>query len=464
MKIFQKYLIITILFFSLLSCEKYLDVKRTNSQVAITSARDLQLLLDNTSPFNLGMSNDANLSSDDFYVDDNIYVSSNASNEDRNLYSWNFAAIRQTGSWQHTYSIIYKANLVLEYAAKFSKNRNEDDQTLDVLKGMALFYRAWGHWHLAQLYAKPYIANSAAQDLGIPLKLFSDINEKIVRSSVKQTYDQIVQDLKDAIAFLPKTVLLPTRPSKAAGFAMLARVYHSMEDYDNALESATSCLQINNELIDFNTLSITQPIPFTRFNKEVIFHSIASYNYLLEPGSDINPISKIDPALINSYESNDLRKKLYIKLNTGLTHAGTYRFSGNYAGLNSSELFNGLAVDEVYLIRAECYARTGNNISALADLNSLLKTRWLTGTYTDFSIINSDDLLSKILLERKKELLMRGLRWSDLRRINRDSRFAKTISRTTQGIINTLPPNDNRYVLLIPTDVILNKNVTQNFR
>ncbi|MGY0036939.1 RagB/SusD family nutrient uptake outer membrane protein [Pedobacter sp. NJ-S-72] len=126
--------------------------------------------------------------------------------------------------------------------------------------------------------------------------------------------------------------------------------------------------------------------------------------------------------------------------------------------------FDGLAVDELYLIRAEAYARVGNAASAINDLNVLLKSRWSTGKYVDIVATTADDALLKVITERRKELTMRGLRWSDLRRLNKDSKFSKTLSRTAQGITYTLPPNDLRYTLLIPQEVISNSPIAQNPR
>jgi len=60
--------------------------------------------------------------------------------------------------------------------------------------------------------------------------------------------------------------------------------------------------------------------------------------------------------------------------------------------------------------------------------------------------------------------MMRGQRWTDLKRLNKDSRFAVTLSRTVQGTTYTLPPNDPRYALLIPSEVILNSSMPQNAR
>ena len=141
-----------------------------------------------------------------------------------------------------------------------------------------------------------------------------------------------------------------------------------------------------------------------------------------------------------------------------------YRFTGNYEGsFLSSDFFNGLAVDELYLIRAECYARTNKPTEAMADLNTLLATRWVTGTYVNMVASNAEDALIKVLTERRKELVMRGQRWTDLRRLNKDTRFAKTLRRVLDKNYD-LPPNDSRYVLLIPDEVIKGAGIEQNPR
>ncbi len=111
-------------------------------------------------------------------------------------------------------------------------------------------------------------------------------------------------------------------------------------------------------------------------------------------------------------------------------------------------------MDELYLVRAESYARAGNATAAMADLNTLLRTRWQAGTYTDMVAASPDDALAKILPERRKELLFRNIRWADLKRLNKDTRFAVTLSRTVNGTTYTLPPNDLRYQVLLPEDAV----------
>lgn len=444
------------------SCEKYLDIKRTNTQTPISTVADLQLLLDNPA-MNADFPSDLILSSDDYYVTDDGYTSTTITDQDRLFYIWSSMAIRiSSDQWQRAYGIIYNANLVLEYADKFKKDGGQNQFELDKERGSALFFRAYAHWWIAQQFAKPYLPSTATQNPGIPLRLASDINEKSIRGNLEQTYNQILQDLQESVGLLQNSVVVSSRPSKAAAYAMLARVYLSMENYEQALNNANAALEINNTLLDFNTLSKTAAAPFTIYNKEVLFHSTSINSALLEPGTSI-PIAKVNPELVTSYNNNDLRGQLFIKPNTG-TFASTYRFVGNYNGSVSSVLFNGLAVDELYLTRAECYSRLGNVALAMGDLNTLLRTRWVNGTYVDMTALNADDALVKVLTERRKELLMRGLRWMDLRRLNRDTRFSRTLNRTIQGTTYTLPPNDIRYTLLIPVPVIQYADIQQNQR
>ncbi|MGI8583213.1 MAG: RagB/SusD family nutrient uptake outer membrane protein, partial [Chitinophagaceae bacterium] len=64
----------------------------------------------------------------------------------------------------------------------------------------------------------------------------------------------------------------------------------------------------------------------------------------------------------------------------------------------------------------------------------------------------------------RKELVFRGQRWFDLRRLNKDPRFAKTLTRKLNGKITELPANDPRYTEYIPLDVIGFTGMQQNMR
>ncbi|MEJ0106738.1 MAG: RagB/SusD family nutrient uptake outer membrane protein, partial [Bacteroidota bacterium] len=212
-----------------------------------------------------------------------------------------------------------------------------------------------------------------------------------------------------------------------------------MGDYENAGKYADSCLAITNSLIDYNDASkvdLTSTSPaFKIFNEEVIFHSESRTIYSLLDGT-------VDSVLFSTYANNDLRQKAFYMVGTD----GKATFRGCYNGKDRYFPFNGLTTDEIYLIRAECFARAGNATQAMTMLNTLLVNRWATGTFSPYTASDPSDALKKIFDERRKELCFRpGLRWSDLRRLNLDNNYAITIKRNLDGQTFELAPNDLRY-------------------
>ena len=370
----------------------------------------------------------------------------------KNAYSWTHDRPNvDLPYWKSPYSTVLYANLVLEGLNKVHPAFSDEIQQYNRIKGTAVFQRARIFFELAQIWAPAYNAATAATDLSIPLRLQSDITIPTQRSTVKETYDFVISQLVSALPLLPPLPEYANRASKAAVYGELARVYLSMEDYSKARAYADSCLGIYNALMDFNPLSTTTSfIGAYNINKEVIFHSNQPENSGF-PSND-----PIDTVLYNKYDANDLRKTRFFRLS-----GGSILFKGNYYN-SSGQLFTGIATDEMYLIRAEGYARENNKDAALTDLNTLLKSRWKANTFVPVTATDSEEALSKILLERQKELLFRGQRWSDLRRLNKDIRFKQTLTRTVIGQTYVLEPNSYKYTLPIPDDIIKYSSISQN--
>lgn len=438
---------------SVSSCKKYLDLKPDKSLVVPATLQDLQALLDNIDVMNRGYAYAAELATDDNYLADadwaNLYTQ-----QDKDTYTWNPAAQVTDGQWLGPYKTVYQANLILETLGTIpmtAANKSE----WNAIKGSALFFRAFAFYELAQHFTMPYDPATAGALPGIPLRLSSDIYAKTTRAGLQQTYDQVLSDLRLSLTVLPEVSANQARPALAAVYGELARVYLVMGDYRRAGLYADTCLQKNETLIDFNTLDPNAGTPFQPFNEETILYTLAQGSDALSP-----PASKTDSSLYASYDPNDLRKIIYYQDNGD----GTFSFKGGYDGIGYGTVFNGIATDEMLLIRAECFAREGNTTNALKDLNTLLKQRFLTGTFIPVTASGAGDALQQILTERRKELVFRGLRWSDLRRLNLDKTRAVTLQRHLNGKVYTLPPNDPRYALLIPEEVIQQSGITQNKR
>jgi hypothetical protein len=229
--------------------------------------------------------------------------------------------------------------------------------------------------------------------------------------------------------------------------------------------NANKSLALYDTLVDYNnsnaagifsngSASRPFPAPFNDF-VEIIYQSLQNnYGYF---SSNTN---NVDTNLLKLYNANDLRLLVFYAKQTTSTRK---YFRGQYSGLTSS--FCGLATDEVYLIRAESFARKGNITAAMQDLNALYKKRWLkTVPYVQLTAADANDALQQILKERRKELVIRGLRWSDLRRLNQNPQTAATLTRNLDGQVYTLAPNSPRYVYPIPDIEIQLSGIPQNPR
>lgn len=437
---------------SLYSCTKgYLDIKPDKALVVPSTLEDFQQLLDNSMVMNV-MPGLGEVSSDDYFSTDPGLLQ--VTPTERNAYLW--AADIYQGDpgydWNTSYQQVFYANTILKALGgvlRDSSNLAAYDQVL----GSAYFYRGEAFFNLAQIFCLPYDSAAAVLDPGIPLRLDPDINLKQGRGTLQQTYDQAISDLDQASRFLPASIQYQTRPSKPAAFGLLSRVYLSMGAYTLAGAYADSSLQLYDQLVNYNTLNPTAVRPLHFNNPEIIFDA-----WLVEYRIYSNdPTSFVDTALYDSYDSSDLRKPVFFSLKNGYPF-----FKGVYTG--SLLQFGGVATDELYLNRAECYAREDQTSLALNDLNTLLQNRYVTGTFTPLRTIDPRQALQWVLEERRKELPFRGLRWMDLRRLNRDPSFALTLKRQVGGQIYTLAPNDPRYVMPIPDDEIRGSGLKQNPR
>jgi hypothetical protein len=446
-----------LLVLAIISCKKFLEATPDKKLVVVSSVRDLQSLLDDYSLVNQRDPGALETGADNYYITDADWLS--RTEDQRNMYIWNKDHVFPgfSNDWSLMYDNVYRANTVLDNIEKLKSTAQSESDWQDVM-GQALFLRGKSFFQIASIWSLAYDKQTAQTDPGIPLRLKSDFNEVSVRNSAQQTYDQIIQDLKQASSLLPNTPIHVLRASKSAAYGMLARVYLSMRQYDSCKKYSDLCLQLKNDLMDYNTLNASASFPFAPAysSKEIIYDCV-----FFNPSLMISTIAKVDSALYSSYVSNDLRKTVFFASNGN----GTFKFKGSYFG--STTLWDGVAVDEVYLMRAESNARTGDVTSAMKDLNDLMRTRWkkINGvtTYVDQVATDSHDAVSKILTERRKELLYRGLRWMDVKRLNKEGDNI-TMKRVVNGQTYVLAPNDPRFAMAIPEDVIIISGMPQNPR
>ncbi len=395
----RKYLYIIAVCLLATACtkDKWFNAKQTLTQVVPVRVSDFQAMLDNilmdwNSPY-LG-----EIGTDDHYVPASVYTQRSTNEMDAYTFS-HINPYKSVVDWgignDGTYTRVYYANLVLDGLKTAAGNGTADFENV---MGQALFYRAKNFYDILQEYAPVYDSAKAATDLGIPLRLESDITITSVRATVKDSYNQVIADLNAALPLLPVTPVYKTRPSKPAAYALMARLYTSVGDYADAGKYADSCLQLYPTLVDFNTLNYTISYPLPIYNNDVIFNCSMNVG-----GGPVSFNARVDSLLYKQYDSNDLRKTLFFIPNAD--GSVTFKNSNYY-----NTCFSGMSVEEMYIVRAESRARLGQPADAMVDINTLQRARYKTGTYVDKTAATADDALLIVLTERRKVLVTHGVR------------------------------------------------------
>lgn len=440
------------------SCGKeFLEEKRDARELIIRNINDYQAVLDNQTIVNTFSSVSlALMSAGEFTLPDNVLTTWKVNMPyEINGYLWEkdiFNGLEST-DWNNSWQRIMLANLALDVQKVTPANATEEATQKNV-KGSAHFIRAFSFYQLAQLFVKPYDAATAETDKGLPLRTDYDVTVKYPLSSVAETYKMIIKDLEEAMPLLPATALNVNRPSKAAAATLLARVYMQMGNWDKVLEYANQALSIKSTLANFNNPPyLTQTGFVADFGKT--YPEMIWYSQIHKPSSTYTGMAAAAEVL-SLYEATDLRRTVFFtKLPTDSS------FKGSLGGLYT--MFAGYTTSELYLVRAEAYARKGQPDLAMADVNELRRNRFPTGT-PDLTITDANDVLKYIIDERRRELYMRGTRWEDLRRLNKEPQFATTLTHTYQGRTYELRPGADRYVMPLPDNEIQINNYPQNPR
>lgn len=118
------------------------------------------------------------------------------------------------------------SNAALEGIADYREHYAVENEAaaLDFMKGQALFNRALAYWH-GQIF---FEIESKKDGLGLPLidKVPKALDEMMPqRATTEQTWDFVIETLKDAISLLKGHNSDPTRATEWAAKGLLAKVY-----------------------------------------------------------------------------------------------------------------------------------------------------------------------------------------------------------------------------------------------
>ncbi|MBV8252256.1 MAG: RagB/SusD family nutrient uptake outer membrane protein [Chitinophaga sp.] len=455
------------------SCKKYLDVKPKGYTIP-QFYDDYAKLMNNGSLVRVSSAY-PNYLTDDVQAGEDGDVNTSASYKNlsdfkKNLYTFQKGAVFIPGSsdpyWEPAYSHIYTYNVVINNIMNVPDAAEADKKQL---RAEALFGRAFEYLSLVNGYAKHYDATTAGKDIGVPLVLTEDITAAYKWGSVQEVYDRIKADLEIAVKDLPEKSVNIFHPSRSVGYSFLSKMYLYMGKYDEALANAKSALALNSSLIDYSAYTTQKGVTFGRVclitNKDTRFPdaNLSSESVWVRFGASssgtVNAEVYVSDDLMSVFKKNlpagatDQRRSLFFCEGESTFGVKTVYFPGRTLYAPYVDFNLGLSSGEMLLIAAECEARVGNKDQAIKYVNTLRDKRIINNQ--PLVAADGEEALRVVLEERRRELCFVGCnRLVDLKRLNMDTRFAKSITHVQGGKSYTLAPNDNRFILPVPPKVL----------
>lgn len=165
--------------------------------------------------------------------------------------------------WQFTYQMAVNINSIIE------KVGEGESAEKDQLLGENYFLRGFLYFHLCNIFGRPYV-QSPTTNLGVPLKLTSDINDFPPRATVAEVYATVVSDFKKGASLMSAS-----KPniyaSKEAAYAYLSRVCLYMENWEGAKAYADSVITSGRYTLLQGEAYKTYPRVAPEDNSETIF-------------------------------------------------------------------------------------------------------------------------------------------------------------------------------------------------
>jgi tetratricopeptide (TPR) repeat protein len=310
--------------------------------------------------------------------------------------------------------------------------------------GEAYFLRAHYYFILARYFG----------DVPLVTKpLSSDDDLFPARNPVSDIYDLIISDLKNAITLLPQKSTYSQkdmgRASKGAAYGILAKVYLTLGNYQEAVNMATQVEGLGYSL---------NPNYADNFNieNENSQESIFEVQYASDGGYSFwdneNQASWASPFMgprganfvgggygwnqptqefMNQYEDGDARKDITTLYQGCPSFDGKdYESSYSYTGYNVRKFLVPLSIvpsydnsplnfpvlryADVLLMKAEALNELGQTSQAETYLNRIRNRAGLSNIQTGLS---QNDFRDAVLKERRLELAFEGQRWFDLIRV-----------------------------------------------
>ncbi len=382
------------------------------------------------------------------------------------MYRYDFNSATQTVDdvWNRVYSIIGNVNPIIVAMPDYDDPNDPNIGRKDQITGEAHALRALAYFDLLRVYGERM--NNPGSEFGVPIPTPQIVpsTDPQPRSSVQDVLNLIISDLNTAIGLMDGDESDKSRVNRNMAYALLSRVYLYTENYTEAINAANNVggVSLITNAGDFNNFwrnsagnELIWKIAVTPVDGANSF----SWTYLF-PVNTIRQDYIVTQEVLDLYEAGDYREPVYYtpmqSSADGQVRNTVTKFPDNPA-INQSGVVEimPLRYAEVILNRMEAYYESGNEGSALSDLNMLRAARGL-GSVS----LSGATLRQAIRDERRKELAFEGHYWHDLKRWGLDMVRVQEESCTSCTL--TIPSNSHFWLFPVPiAETDTNPNVTQ---
>lgn len=337
--------------------------------------------------------------------------------------------------WRSSYEAIAQINIILAELEDFST----DQEWKNSIAGQLHFLRALFFHNAAKVYSYDPTAVSGTDRGTIPLNLKPVYSfDKLInlpRASSEDLYSQLYDDLEKAFEYLEKTAKTrgPHFVTQGAVAAFFSRVALYNGDYDRVVIEADKALAAG--IGKFSTYDSYVSDWRATVHPESIFEvefkpdqniginnaPRADFTNRLN-AEDLTTVSgrgnaKVSEELFALYEDEDVRKQLIWKGLGARSDDNQMTKFFSRGGIPNLDNIPVIRVSEVYLNRAEAYARTsGKEQLALNDINTIRVRAGLDPV----AGLTEDLLIDEVLKQRKLELAFEGHSFFDYKRLGLD--------------------------------------------
>ena len=364
-------------------------------------------------------------------------------------------------AYYYSYSSIFYWNLMIRDVQEATECTEGERQELIA---QAKVLRAIDYFNLLNYYADPYEESTATEKLSVPLITSPDMGAASEQVTIERMYEFILTDLTEALPYLPEEGATVLHPTLGAGYAMLARVYLIMENYEDALTYAELALEQNNALYDWrqyyedNRTQLDDPDNYSTSYPAIGLDNVENYIFRYGTNNQKNfgqsgTTNSLTTWRAAQFEEGDARfaskwKWRYMSPDTIYYGIRNDRFNGG-----------GLTTPEMYYIEAECIARQGgqDNIDeAMGILNTVRQTRFFKDVYQPLSATSVEEAVRLIIRDKANEYAQTPIPFWDARRLNLHAEYATTRTKEYNGQTLTLSPDSHLWTMPFPQGAVSN--------